>query len=152
MIVNSTVPGTTTVNASGTVTINGVSIAVSTTGYGAHDISNVKLWADATVRTDIHNANHDVVTSVAAGTVVHDKVFVAKAAGTPASVPNPTGNVIFHRYTTINCTGTTVDQTVALAADGTAETSAFTTTADMSYKAHYLGDATTRCRSGRASR
>ena len=39
--------------------------------------------ADATVRTDIHNASHAVVTTVASGTVVHDKVFVTKFAGHP---------------------------------------------------------------------
>ncbi len=148
VIVNSSVPGTTTVNASGTVTVNTVSIAVSTSGYGAHDISNVKQWADAAVRTDIHNASHEVVTSVASGTVVHDKVFVTKLAGTPAGVPNPTGNVVFHRYTTIGCTGQSVDQTVAIAADGTAETSAFTATANMSYKADYQGDNNYPARSG----
>jgi len=93
------------------------------------------------VRTDIHNAAHGVILNALSGDVVHDKVFVTKPAGAPASVPAPTGNVVFHRYTTINCTGTPVDQTVALAADGTAETSTFTVSADMSYKASYQGDA-----------
>ena len=46
-----------------------------------------------------------MVTSVVSGTVVHDKVFVDRLAGTPASVPNPTGNVVFHRYTTIGLFG-----------------------------------------------
>ena len=68
---------------------------------------------------------------------MHDKVFVTKLAGTPAAVPAPAGNVTFHRYSTIDCTGAFVDETVALAADGTAETSAFTATANMSYKADY---------------
>ena len=148
VIINSSVPGTTTVNASGTVSVNGVAIPVATNGYGAHDVSNVKLWADAAVRTDIHNASHAVVTTVASGDVVHDKVFVTKLTGTPASVPAPTGNVTFHRYATIDCTGAAVDQTVALAADGTAETSAFTTTTNMSYKADYAGDANYPARSG----
>jgi uncharacterized repeat protein (TIGR01451 family) len=148
VIINSSVAGTTTVNASGTVSVNGVAIPVATSGYGAHDVSNVKLWADDTVRTDVHNASHGVVTTVAAGDVVHDKVFVAKATGTAASVPAPTGNVTFHRYATIDCTGATVDQTVAIAADGTAETSAFTTSANMSYKADYAGDVNYPARSG----
>ena len=39
VIVNSATPGTTTVNASGTVTVGGVAIGVATDGYGAHDIS-----------------------------------------------------------------------------------------------------------------
>ena len=79
---------------------------------------------------------------------MHDKVFVTKAAGTPAAVPAPTGNVTFHRYTTIDCTGASVDETVALAADGTAETSTFTATADMSYRADYAGNANYPARSG----
>ena len=73
---------------------------------------------------------------------------MTKAAGTPAAVPNPTGSVIFHRYTSLNCTGASVDQTVALAADGTAETSTFTVVDDMSYKADYAGDANYPARSG----
>jgi hypothetical protein len=104
--------------------------------------------ADDGVRTDVHNATHGVVTSVTSGTSVHDKVFVTKLAGTPASVPAPAGNVTFHRYATIDCTGATVDETVALGADGTAETSAFTATANMSYKADYAGNANYPARSG----
>ena len=73
--------------------------------------------------------------------MVHDKAFVTRAAGTPAGVPDPTGNVVFHRYTTADCTGSPTDQTVALAADGTAESSTFTVAGAMSYKAHYNGDA-----------
>ncbi len=73
--------------------------------------------------------------------VVHDKVFVERVAGTPASVPNPSGTVVFHRYTTIDCTGSPTDETKTLAADGTAESSDFNATANMSYKAHYNGDA-----------
>ena len=55
---------------------------------------------------------------------------------------------MFHRYPSIDCTGTAVNQTVTLAADGTAETSSFTALADMSYKADYSGDATYPARSG----
>jgi len=36
------------------------------------------------------------------------------AAGTPDAIPPPSGNVIFHRYTTLDCTGGSTDQTVAL--------------------------------------
>ena len=73
---------------------------------------------------------------------------MTKAPATPAAVPNPTGSVVFHRYTSLNCTGASVDQTVALAADGTAETSTFTVVDDMSYKADYSGDANYPARSG----
>ena len=95
------------------------------------------------MRTDVHNAAHNVITSANAGDVVHDKVFVAKAAGTPAGVPNPTGNVTFNLYARSDLLRRRdVDQTVALAADGTAESSTFTTAAaDMSYQAVYAGDA-----------
>ena len=100
-------------------------------------------WADDTVRTDVHNAAHAVIMTAVAGTVVHDNVQVARAAGTPASVPNPTGSVIFHRYATINCSGAAVNQTVALTpgSPSTAESDGFAPTADMSYQAEYLGDA-----------
>ena len=101
------------------------------------------------VRTDIHDPSHAVVTSVNAGVQVHDKVFVTKRAGTPSSLAAPTGQVIFHRYTTIDCSGTSVDQTVTLAADGTAESAAFSATGSkMSYKADYQGDALYPARAG----
>ena len=79
---------------------------------------------------------------------MHDKVFVDKAAGVPAGVPAPTGSVTFHRYPTINCTGAPVDQVVPLGADGTAESSPFTATSDMSYRADYSGDSNYPAKSG----
>ena len=96
------------------------------------------------------NAQGAVITTAVAGTVVHDKVFVARTAGTPASVPNPTGSVVFHRYATINCSGTAVNQTVALTAGNPsmAESDTFAVTADMSYQAEYSGDANYPARTG----
>lgn len=44
IIVNSSSAGSSTVDASGTVSVGGVSIDVSTSGYGAHDIDNTKTW------------------------------------------------------------------------------------------------------------
>ncbi len=81
---------------------------------------------------------------------MHDRVFVARTAGTPAAVPNPTGSVVFHRYPTINCTGTAVNQTVALTAGNpsVADSDTFAATADMSYQAEYLGDANYPARTG----
>jgi len=144
--ITSSAAGTTVVSATSNIPVSGQTVTRTTgtaanTGSGGSGNAS-KNWVDDTVRTDVHNANHSVITTATSGDVVHDKVFVAKAAGTPAAVPNPTGNVIFHRYATLNCSGASVDQTVALAADGTAESSAFTTgTGDISYRAEYLGDA-----------
>jgi hypothetical protein len=144
----SLVPGTTVVNASTTLSVGGVSLTRTTNGSGGNSGPATKLWADAAVRTDVHNAAHGVITTAQPGDVVHDKVFVTKAAGTPASVPNPTGTVTFHRYDTVNCTGPSTDQTVPLGVDGTAESSTFTVVGDMSYKADYSGNANYPARSG----
>ena len=78
-------------------------------------------------------------------------MFVDRAAGTPAAVPNPTGSVIFHRYTTIDCTGTAANQTVALTpgSTSTAVSDDFAPVAgSLSYKAEYLGDANYPARTG----
>ena len=121
-----------------------------TDATGGNSAPATKLWGDDTVRTDIHNAAHAVVTTVQAGTVVHDNVQVTRTAGTPAGVPNPTGSVVFHRYATIDCTGTAVDQTVALTSGNpsTAESDSFAPTANMSYRADYGGDANYPARQG----
>jgi len=101
-----------------------------------------KLWADDTTRTDIHDANHNVVTKVETGTNVHDKAFVVRTADTPEEVPDPTGDVRFHLFDSLNCgEGTEVDhQDVALGDDGTAESGDVTATEDLSFIAEYLGD------------
>jgi hypothetical protein len=152
--ISSATTGATVVSATSVISVGGVSVT-RTTGTAANTASGgsgnaAKNWGDDTVRTDILNASGGVVTSVVAGTVVHDKVFVQRTAGTPASVPNPTGNVIFHRYTTADCTGTATDQTVALTPGdpSTAVSADFAPTGNMSYKADYLGDANYPARSG----
>jgi uncharacterized repeat protein (TIGR01451 family) len=83
------------------------------------------------------------VTTITAGTVVHDQAFVAKAAGTPDAVPAPAGNVVFHRYTTLDCTGASTDQTIALTPGNpsTGVSDSFAPTANLSYRADYLGNA-----------
>jgi len=146
----SATPGTTVVSAHVTINVAGVTLTRNTDGSGSNSGAATKLFADDTVRTDILNAADGVVTSVVAGTIVHDKVFVAKTAATPAAVPNPTGNVIFHRYATIDCTGTATNQTVSLTSGSpsTAVSDAFAPTANMSYAAEYLGDANYPARSG----
>jgi len=150
--ITSTVTGTTVVRATTDVVVGGLTLHRATADAKAGDSADAaKSWGDDTVRTDILNATGSVVTSVVAGTVVHDKVFVQRTSATPASVPNPTGNVIFHRYTTGDCTGTSTDQTVALTQGdpSTAITADFAPTAgSMSYKAEYLGDANYPARSG----
>src|SRR5438094_555265 len=56
-----------------------------------------------TVATEIHNASHAVVTSVPAGSTVHDKATVSGSFGTP------TGTVTFTFFTASStCTGTSV--------------------------------------------
>src|SRR3989442_5251398 len=58
-----------------------------------------------TVTTEIHNASHAVVTSVPAGTAVHDKATVSGSFGTP------TGTVTFTFFTASSvCTGASVDR------------------------------------------
>jgi uncharacterized repeat protein (TIGR01451 family) len=150
-VIVSTAPGSSSVKAKTDVVVGGVTLHRETGDAKAGDSADAsKLWADATARTDILNAAGGVVTTVVSGTVVHDKVFVDRLAGTPASVPNPTGNVVFHRYATIDCTGAATDQTVALTAGSpsTALSADFAPTANMSYKADYLGDANYPARSG----
>jgi uncharacterized repeat protein (TIGR01451 family) len=151
VVISSPTTGTTTIKASTTVVVGGVSLTRSTGDGKLGDSADAqKLWGDATARTDILNSSNAVILTAVAGTVVHDRVFVARTAGTPAGVPNPTGSVIFHRYATINCSGTATNQTVALTAGNpsVADSDSFAVTADMSYQAEYLGDANYPARTG----
>jgi uncharacterized repeat protein (TIGR01451 family) len=144
VIVSSTV-GTTTTGAITDIVVNGVTLHRSSGDTKAGDSADAaKLWADATARTDILNASGAVVTTVVAGTVVHDKVFVDRLVGTPAGLPNPTGSVIFHRFPSSDCTGgATTNQTVALTpgAPPTAVSDDFAPVGNTSYQVEYLGDA-----------
>jgi uncharacterized repeat protein (TIGR01451 family) len=151
VVISSSTTGTTTVKATTTVVVGGVSLTRATGDAKLGDsVDASKTWADDTVRTDVHNAAHSVILTAVAGTVVHDNVQVAKAAGTPATVAAPSGSVVFHRYATLNCSGTAVNQTVALTAGSpsSAESDSFAPTADMSYQAEYLGDANYPARTG----
>jgi hypothetical protein len=116
----------------------------SPTTSGCNSASNTIQFTSQTdlvftpsVVTEIHNAAHGVITSVAAGTAVHDKVTVSSTHGTP------TGTVDFNRYATIDCTGAAVAESsgVALVA-GVAESTGFTPSSPgaLSYKAHFNGD------------
>src|SRR5207245_1812188 len=69
-----------------------------------------------TVATEIHNASHAVVTSVPAGSTVHDKATVSGSFGTPTGPASPT-----RRSSDLTCTGTSVGSgTVTLDASGVA--------------------------------
>ena len=57
--------------------------------------------------------------TVTAGQVVHDQAVVSESGTTGG--PTPTGNVVFARYATIDCTGTSTDETVELDASAEAE-------------------------------
>jgi phosphoheptose isomerase len=151
VVITSTTTGTTTIKASTDVSMGGVTVHRESGDSKAGDSADAtKLWADDTARTDILNAPGNVVTTVVAGTIVHDKVFVARTAGTPAAVPNPTGNVVFHRFSTIDCSGAATDQTVTLTpgATSTALSDDFAPAGNMSYQAEYKGDANYPARTG----
>src|SRR2546422_4172948 len=87
----------------------------------------------------MHNASHNVVVAVPAGTTVHDKATVSGSFGTP------TGTVTFTFFTTSStCTGTSVGSgTVTLDASGVAHPSASQgplSAGSYSFIAHYNGD------------
>src|SRR5437867_7477586 len=93
-----------------------------------------------TVVTEIHDASHNVVTSVALGTTVHDKATVSGSFGTP------TGTVTFTFFTASSaCTGASVSAgTVTLDASGVAHPSSSEgplAAGSYSFKAAYSGDA-----------
>jgi hypothetical protein len=105
------------------------------------------LVADDTIVTHVRDAqNNDITnTTVASGTVVHDEATVAKAAGTPAGVPDPGGSVTFTLFDNGTCNGAVLatDANKPLAG-GTATSATFTTPnagGVFSYLAHYNGDA-----------
>lgn len=94
-----------------------------------------------TLRTQIHDPNHTDITNttVNAGTVVHDKAFVA------GSGANPGGTVDFKRFTNGTCTGNPANTQSGVALSNAnpalAESNNFTTVAGaMSYLVHYSGD------------
>jgi uncharacterized repeat protein (TIGR01451 family) len=143
VVIVSAATGSTSIKAATDVSVAGVVLHRETDGSGANSVAASKLWADSTVRTDILNSAGVVVTSVVAGTVVHDRVQVAKAAGTPASVPAPTGTVVFHRFATLDCSGAAAaNQSVALTpgAPSTAVSDDFAPVGNISYQAEYQGD------------
>src|SRR5206468_2056676 len=92
------------------------------------------------VDTQIHNAQHQVVTAVEAGTTVHDSVVVS---GPPGS-PTPTGTVNVDWFTNGDCSGTPNSNSgdVSLV-NGAVDVTAFTKTpaaGQYGFLAHYEGD------------
>ncbi len=87
--------------------------------------------ASPLIATTIHDPTHNSLTSVVVGTTVHGNAVVSNGF-------SPTGTMTFSRFTTDDCTGTTVDETVTLGS----EFSAFTTdvAGTISYRAIYNGD------------
>ena len=70
--------------------------------------------APSSTATVIHNAAHATVTSVPAGTTVHDQATVTGQAG----LPTPTGTVTFSWFTNGTCTGTRGGDVESVHADG----------------------------------
>ncbi len=89
--------------------------------------------------TVIHNASEATVTSVGAGTTVHDRAAVSGSAGTP------TGTVDVTFYTSIDCTtgGSASGTGIALDSGGIAHPSSSQgplNAGSYSFNAHYSGD------------
>jgi hypothetical protein len=144
VFIKSLVPGNTTVSASTTVTVLGVALSRSTGDAHVGDSPNAsKNWGDDVVSTKVLNAsNADITnTTVSPGTVIHDQATVTKAAGTPASVPAPTGTVTFVLYNTTSCTGTPLSTETDNLVAGVANAAPVTTVSGtFGYLATYNGD------------
>jgi hypothetical protein len=95
----------------------------------------------STTSTAIHNSAHAIVTTVAAGAVVHD--FVTVAPATPGN-PVPTGQVSLTWFTDGTCGASSASHTETLTANGTVEATDFTQgplgPGQYSFQANYLGD------------
>jgi hypothetical protein len=94
---------------------------------------------DPSVSTDIHNGSDAVVTSVDAGTTVHDKATVTGTVGTP------TGTVTFEWFTNGTCAPSAADTSSSFAlSGGIVDATTFTQTPNTSgsyaFRATYSGD------------
>ncbi len=103
----------------------------------------VTALASATA-TVIHDATHATVTSVPAGTTVHDQATVAGQSGLPA----PSGTVTFSWFTNGTCSApaAATSAPVALDATGVADAVGFpqtpSTGGSFAFQAVYSGDGT----------
>ncbi len=115
---------------------NGYSNNNSSTGtlVGGQTVDPAK--AEAAIRTEIYDADHNVIASIPIGSSVHAMATAAGDAGTP------TGSVTFTLFaTTMDCTGPSTTEVVDLNA-GVAESNIITAPATgLSYQASYSGDA-----------
>jgi len=116
---------------------NPCSTGISLTGAGA---ATDVLPVPTTTATAIHNAAHQTVTTVAAGTNVHDFVTVTGQPGQP----NPTGNVTIDWFLNGSCSGAqaATGGPFVLDANGQVDASAFNFTVSVgqrAFLAHYAG-------------
>ncbi len=118
---------------------SGTSISVSVAA-GANivcTITNSRVDVAPSAVTEIHNADHTPVTSVDAGTTVHDKATVSGSLGTP------TGTVTFTFFTASKeCTGASVGAGTVTLVGGVAHPSdaGALPAGGYSFKAHYNGE------------
>ena len=86
----------------------GVSNVTITDGFQSGNGAIIVTYTTPiTITTAIRDAAQNDITgkTVVFPTVMHDEATVAKAAGTPASAPDPTGTVSFTLYATLTCNG-----------------------------------------------
>jgi len=113
-------------------------------------LSTVKL--DSSTVTEIHDADHEVVTEVAAGAVVHDFVMVTGQPGKP----KPTGKVNIDWFENGECSGEPTSNSGSvgpLDGDGEFDATGFSQgplagEAQFAFKAHYEGDSNYKSSTG----
>ena len=107
-------------------------------------LSVTVLQLKSTIATQIHNAAHQVVTTVEAGSIVHDFVTVT---GQP-NQPTPTGDVIVDWFTNGTCSGEVPaansgnEPLVNGRVDATNFSQGPLAAGSFSFRARYLGDNT----------
>jgi uncharacterized repeat protein (TIGR01451 family) len=129
----------TSVQKSGEATGRTASITLGLAGNVDCKFTNTFVKQNPSVTTDIHNTDHQTITSAPIGSPVHDQATVSGVQG----FATPTGDVNFTVYTgNTQCEGPgTAAGSVALS-DGVAHPSDAATVpvGGLSYKAHYNGD------------
>jgi len=139
---NGTIPNSSATGALGTgnyafrATYNGnANYNAATSGCEPFSVNK----ADTSTATEIHDASHNVVTTMLPGTTVHDKATVT-SANTSFAIG---GTVTFTWYTNASCSGTGTAAGTVNVVNGVAHPStSFTPMAigGYSFKAHFNGD------------